>query len=389
MSESLLDLYSRSFWIAVAAAVLLLTPLATGPARKWTWMLVNLAFLVYLLKIDVVPVLVAIVAVYVILKLLASGWLSPLPAAMAGGAALALFIVHKLPGPAESWGLGRCNPILSAIGYSYVVLRAIDAGRAVAAGMLPAPDLPSTVNYLLPFHMLAAGPIQAYSEFVAQPAVPEPLSASDALRALERIAGGLLKKFVLANMIERIFLTGFRTDNGYILVEMQFYYLWLYLDFSAYTDIAVGIGRLLGVATPENFRRPYLARNVIDFWDRWHISLSHFIRRNLFIPIQVALMRRSDGERPLLAGTIAFLVSFLLCGLWHGIEWRWLAWGAFHACGLIVCNFYKAWLTRKLGAKGVRAYLANPWIRAIAIFATFEFVAVSLVIISHPWGAPR
>ena len=85
---------------------------------------------------------------------------------------------------------------------------------------------------------------------------------------------------------------------------MQLNYLWLYLDFSAYSDIAVGVGRLMGVATPENFNRPYLARNMIDFWERWHISLSLFIRRNMFIPIQLALMRRTDGRRPLLVASV-------------------------------------------------------------------------------------
>ena len=97
----------------------------------------------------------------------------------------------------------------------------------------------------------------------------------------------MFKKFVLANALEAAFLTAFRARGPYFFLEVQLNYLWLFLDFSAYSDIAVGIGGLLGVATPENFNRPYLARNSIDFWERWHISLSQFIRRNLFIPIQV------------------------------------------------------------------------------------------------------
>ncbi len=77
----------------------------------------------------------------------------------------------------------------------------------------------------------------------------------------------------------------------------MFFYLWLYLDFSAYSDITVGAGRLMGVATPENFNRPYVARNLVDFWDRWHISLSRFIYRNVFTPVQLFLLRRAGPQR--------------------------------------------------------------------------------------------
>ncbi len=166
---------------------------------------------------------------------------------------------------------------------------------------------------------------------------------------------------------------------------MQLIYIWLYLDFSAYSDIAVGIGGLMGVATPENFNRPYLARNVIDFWERWHISLSQFIRRNVFIPIQLSFMRLTDGRAPLWIASFAFMVSFLLCGLWHSIGWTWAAWGLYQASGLIICNLYRHVLTKRLGRKGVNRYLANPWIRVFAIILTFEFAAAGVAIVTYPF----
>src|SRR5262249_48358829 len=156
--------------------------------------------------------------------------------------------------------------------------------------------------------------------------------------------------------------------------------------FSAYSDIAVGVGRMIGVATPENFNRPYLARNMVDYWERWHISLSHFIRRNIFFPVQLALMRSTDGRHPLAITSVAFLVSFLLCGLWHNIGWNWLAWGAYHAFGLIVRNLHQHLLLKKLGRKGLNRYNANPWIRALGIALTFEYVAFSLVLVTYPWS---
>jgi D-alanyl-lipoteichoic acid acyltransferase DltB (MBOAT superfamily) len=207
--------------------------------------------------------------------------------------------------------------------------------------------------------------------------------------ALERIALGLFKKFILANYIDRIFLTGFQAPMPYFLFEVQMNYIWLFFDFSAYSDVAVGLGMLMGVATPENFNRPYLARNVIEYWERWHISLSQFIRRNLFIPIQLALMRYTEGRAPLTAASIAFTASFLLCGLWHSVSWPWLAWGVCQAAGLVACNYYKYALQKRLGRKGVKEYLANRWIKVAAIVLTFEFAATVVAVATYPYGEIR
>jgi D-alanyl-lipoteichoic acid acyltransferase DltB (MBOAT superfamily) len=380
-----IDLYSVRFWSAAALAMAVLVPLASGAARKLALAAVNLGFLGLYLGAGTIWVLAGAAAAYLVLRALPSPRLGPMALAAGGAAVLGLFLVHKLPDLAAGSRLARLEPILTAVGFSYAALRWVDVARAVRERRHPPPDLASTINYILPFHMLAAGPIQAYDDFVAQPAVPPPLGFGPAMGGLERIIGGMFKKYVLANLIEKTFLTGFLAGGPYFFLELQLNCLWLFLDFSAYSDIAVGIGTMLGVATPENFNRPYLARSPIDYWDRWHISLSQFIRRNLFIPIQMTLMRRTDGAYALGIASVAFTVSFLLCGLWHNIGLPWLLWGAYHATGLVVCNLYKAWLLKRLGRKGMNRYLANPWIRAAAVVLTFEFIALSLVIVTARW----
>jgi D-alanyl-lipoteichoic acid acyltransferase DltB (MBOAT superfamily) len=309
---------------------------------------------------------------------------------LCGIATLGLFVFHKRPDLIADGvpALEHLEYLLVTIGFSYVALRLYELSRAVRERRHEPPDFPSTVNYLLPFYMLAAGPIQAYDEFAAQPAVPPPLSPAESLGAFDRIASGLFKKFVLANLIQRLFLTDYRASGPYLLLESQLTFLWLYLDFSAYSDVAAGVGRLMGVATPENFDRPYLARNIIDFWERWHISLSRFIRRNVFIPIQLAMMRRTGGSRPLLVAGLAFTASFLLCGLWHQVNLRWLAWGAFHSAGLVACNLYRHRLSKRLGRKGVNRYMANPWVRASATLLTFEFNVAAVFIVTYPFEVP-
>ncbi len=255
-----IDLYKVHFWLFVAASSLVLVPIIAQTARRWALALVNLAFITLLLGIDTPLVLTGVLVTWLMLKA-SAGERGSLPAGLLVAGVLLLFLIHKRPGDAAALGLSGINPILAAIGFSYVALRLTDLLRAVCERRHSAPSLPATINYLLPFHSLAAGPIQAYDEFVAQPPVaPAPTSAV-ALEAVDRIAGGLFKKFVLAFVVERVFLTGFRARGPYFLLEVQWHYLWLYLDFSAYSDIAVGIGNLIGVATPENFNRPYLAQH--------------------------------------------------------------------------------------------------------------------------------
>ena len=265
--------------------------------------------------------------------------------------------------------------ILTAISFSFVALRIVEIVRAVWEERHPPPNLPSFINYIVPFHMLAAGPIQAYDEFAAHADRVEKPSARTVLAGAERIATGLLKKFVIAFAIREAFLTNFQAHGLYALVELQFFFLWLYFDFSAYSDIAVGIGKLMGVATPENFNNPLVARNLIVFWERWHISLSMFIRRNLFIPLQLAAVRR--GLPPTLSAALAIILAFELCGLWHGFAISWIAWGAMQGIGLAVVRIYGDFLQRTLRPQGMKAYRSNLIIRWVCTAVTFEYVALT------------
>ncbi|HVU88624.1 MAG TPA: MBOAT family O-acyltransferase [Pirellulales bacterium] len=385
MTEHYIDLAKPLFWIVCGVGFLLLTPVTSARPRQWVWCGVNVLFLALLLPPALVGgILVAVVAVYLLLVLVQRQKWKTIAAALLAGSTLALFLIHKLPQFSGVIGLGGLASLLTLLGFSYTALRTIDVLRAVDAKRAPAPDLISTFNYLLPFHMLAAGPIQSYEDFARASAVPQPLSRENALVAMEWISRGLMKKFVLAYILQKIFLTDFRAGIAYSMFEAQVFAIWLFLDFSGYSDIAVGVGTLLGIATPLNFNRPYLARNMIDYWERWHITLSQFIRRNVFIPIQLWLMRITDGDRPLLTASLALSASFILCGLWHSISVRFLVWGILHATGLVTVYLYQHFLRRKLGARGLKQYLEDKRIRVLSTILTFEYVAFSLVVMLYP-----
>ncbi len=376
---------SLKLWLILILAVVLLTPLTHASLRRVVLALLNLLFVWFCVGALLPAVLVGLLLIYTLLHFARGRH-----AGAAGGLVLAvgigtLFVLHKLP-PLAAWaGLSALNPLLAGIGFSYVMLRVVDVWRAVREGLRPAPGLIALTNYLLPFHMLAAGPIQAYEDFVRQPPVPPPPDAEGVLQAVERIVAGLFKKFVLADLLCKLFSTGWNGTGWYLWLEINLHFLWLYLDFSAYSDIAVGCGRLLGLNTPENFNRPYLARNLTEFWERWHITLSQFIRRHLFVPLQMALLRRTDGRHALPSAGVAIAVSFLLCGAWHGLTPAFLAWGSLHAAGLIACALYREWLRRRLSPAALARYQADPLIRGAAVFATYQFVALSLWLVGDQW----
>ena len=383
MTGQFIDLTQIEFWLVCLVGVLVLAPLAHAAARRFVWAAVNLSFVALILGWNAVGIGASIAVFYVLIQGVA-GRPRLMFSVICAAAISALFLLHKLPFISTNIGMEPLSGVLPVIGFSYIALRMVELLRAVFEGRHPPPDLASTVNYLLPFHMLAAGPIQAYDEFVCQPAIPKPLSHRDVLGAAERIAMGLFKKFVLAYAIQKTLLTNFEADGLYFFLEVQVFFLWLYLDFSAYSDLAVGIGRLLGVATPENFDRPYLARNAIDFWNRWHISLAQFIRRNIFIPIQLHMARKTGGRHALLVASFSFTIAFILCGLWHGLTINFLLWGAIHALALVIANLWRAYLKKRLGTQGVKRYLADRRIKFLAQVVTYEYVAFSLVVLFIP-----
>ncbi|MEO6527844.1 MAG: MBOAT family O-acyltransferase [Gemmatimonadaceae bacterium] len=303
--------------------------------------------------------------------------------ALTGAIVLVLFAVHKSV-PLEAAQATMIRPLLRAVGFSYVALRCVELLRAGAEGTASSVEWLDAVNYLFPFHMLAAGPIQSWSAFQDGHNDQERLSEQETWTAIERIVHGLFKKFVLARVLEITFLTGFRAPMPYRVLEIQLYYVWVYLDFSAYSDIAVGAGRLLGIPTPENFARPLAARNIMEFWSRWHMTLSSFIRRNIFIPMQLTLSRRVAPSTVPYVAILSLFVAFILCGMWHAVSLRFALWGAMHALAIVAYSLYERALRRRVRGGARAAYLANRGVRIMATAVTFEFVAFSLAFVAYP-----
>ena len=192
----------------------------------------------------------------------------------------------------------------------------------------PAPTLLSFSVYLAFFPQLVAGPIVRADVFLPQLGPQRADRPLETGRAGVLILGGLFKKIVLANTLATYLADPvFEFPEGYGALDTMLgvygYALQIYCDFSAYSDIAIGVALLLGFRFPDNFRAPYFATTFQDFWRRWHISLSTWLRDYLYIPLGGSRCGRARTSCNL-------MITFLLGGLWHGAAWRFVVWGALH-----------------------------------------------------------
>jgi D-alanyl-lipoteichoic acid acyltransferase DltB (MBOAT superfamily) len=219
------------------------------------------------------------------------------------------------------------------------------------------------------FPSMTAGPIPRQGKLLDQLAKPFSFSAQDGGRALLLIGIGLVKKLLIAdylanNLVGRVFDTPALYSSVETLVGVYAYALQLFFDFSGYTDIAIGAALLLGLQLPENFRQPYLSVNVAEFWRRWHITFSNWLRDYLF---DVLPKRRKHS---LLSYGYAFLITFTLGGLWHGISWNFLIWGVLHGLALGVVFAWK--LRRRLPS-------VHWWAKLLGGLITFNFVCFTWI----------
>ena len=142
--------------------------------------------------------------------------------------------------------------------------------------------------------------------------------------------------------------------------------------------MAIGAAGLMGIPVPENFDNPILARNMKEFWNRWHITLSVWMRDLVFSPLSKFLVRFMGVQLANHAVAIAILVTFLLVGIWHGVGWNFVAFGLAHALGVITTHYYTIGLKKWIGRDGFKYYNANRWIHSTAVLLTFCYVSATL-----------
>lgn len=234
-------------------------------------------------------------------------------------------------------GLGPPLPLLTIalpVGISFYTFQAISYVIDVKRRHIARASLIDFAVYLSFFPHLVAGPIVRSREFLPQLATPRDPRRVAVGSGLSLIALGVVKKVVISDylaskLVDPVFAVPQAYHAPDVLLAAYGYAAQIYCDFSGYTDMAIGLALLLGFVLPQNFRSPYRATGLRDFWRRWHMSLSRFIRDDLFIPL--------GGSR----GSALFtyrnlMITMVLVGLWHGAAWTFVIWGAYHGVGLVI-----------------------------------------------------
>ncbi len=276
----------------------------------------------------------------------------------------------------------------SIVGLSYILFRVIHLiMEAPGLGHHPF-NLLYFGTYTLAFWTFLSGPIQRYEAFiqglekVGRPATEQILNGG------HRAVNGLIKAFLIAPVFLQVSDLQSLTKDGAGLLDLGVvlysYTIYLYLSFSGYTDLMIAIARLCGVTTlPENFNHPYLARNVQDFWSRWHISLGTWIRHYVFTPLLKQLLTASPPGAHNLMLAVAVIITFLIVGAWHGTSVNFLIFGFLHGSAIVITGLYGRILKSILGKKRKKAFEAHPATRLISIIVCFHFIVLSMVFIPN------
>ncbi len=286
------------------------------------------------------------------------------------------------------------NEVLSGVelvGISYIMFKAIHMMVDQWEGQLAPYGLFSYLNYQLAFFTLLSGPIYRYNDFQEawQQMDMGPGDARGTLRCWGRLLIGMLQMGLVAPLLwegfdraGRLLFNPSAPDLLQGLAGRFYVYpFYLYFNFAGYTNIAIGAGGLFGFRVPENFHYPFLSRNMIDFWNRWHITLSWWIRDYVFMTSYKACAERFSKWSRLCGYGLLFL-ALLIAGVWHGTTFAFVAFGAAHGFGIMAAQIYTDSLKKGLGRAGFQRYVQSRLIHGAAIVLTFHYICFTFLYFS-------
>ena len=277
--------------------------------------------------------------------------------------------------------------VLATVGLSFLLFKILHVAIEAQSDTLGELDLITYANYCLNFTTFMMGPIQRYQDYREQwtgqrPAIP--LTVEAHLDAIIRILFGLFRIFALGALVQPYMMTwgmdlALESLWG-ILLRVYAFYFFLYFNFAGYCDVAIGFGSLLGVRPPENFNKPFLARNISDFWLRQHRTLTLWLTDYVFTPSLKRLLRwpRFRG-RTTLAVSVSLMLTMLVSGLWHGTTPGFLLFGLAHGLFLVTYHLWDSWLIGRWGRPRVAQWRRSPMVAAGGIFLTFNATAFAFV----------
>jgi D-alanyl-lipoteichoic acid acyltransferase DltB (MBOAT superfamily) len=291
----------------------------------------------------------------------------------AGIASLGLLLFAFKYAPALG---GRLSNLLVPLGVSYYTFKLVSYLVDVYWEKIPAErDVVAFLLFPVFFPQIVSGPIQRARDFLPQIKAPAPVDPSLIASGLRWILFGLFKKFVIADrlalFVNRVFDDPHSFGSVALLLATYAFAVQLYADFSGLTDFAIGVGRLFGIDSPQNFAAPFYAPNIQEFWRRWHITLTSWLTDYVFTPLRIAFRNRGDAGLAL-----AIVVNMIAIGAWHGARWTFVVFGVVNALYMVVSAF-----TLKPRNRFFKRHPALAAVRAVAgPLVTFHLVAFALIL---------
>lgn len=290
--------------------------------------------------------------------------------------------------------LVKLNPVFSAagilstpigfLGISYLTFRTTGTVIEVRDGLIKDVKFLDFLLYILFFPTLASGPIDRYRRFVED--LTKPPSGKDYVsfigEGIDLIFRGLLYKFIIAYLINTYALAPLSQASGLVatIKYMYAYSFYLFFDFAGYSSFAIGTSYLLGIKTPQNFNKPFLSKNIKDFWNRWHMSLSFWFRDYIYMRFVLDSAKKKRFKNRYTSAYVGYLLLFGIMGIWHGTQLRYIAYGCYHAALMIGFD----WLERQNKSKH---FWGEGWAwDALAIVVTAHFVFFGFLIFSGRLG---
>jgi alginate O-acetyltransferase complex protein AlgI len=299
----------------------------------------------------------------------------------------ALFLCNQVVGAIwpEAAAFGTTSPFLKQIvpplAISFFVFEYVHYLLDIVGGSPPIRDPIDFALFSVFWPSIVAGPVKRYQEFIPElHRGLEEIQSSDVAEGILRAALGYAKKIIADNLTAYIAYSDSDARFEGMTLDWRWFVvlcigLRILLDFSGYSDMAVGFARMYGIRLPENFNWPYLARSINEFWRRWHMSLSRWIRDYVYIPL-------GGNRRGAVRAALNGLITFALCGLWHGAGFNFLTWGVYHGVGLAIAGSY-----RRLGLIGRLSGKVFDYVSLLGWMFTVVFVFIGWLFFFYPMPA--
>ncbi|SDP07131.1 D-alanyl-lipoteichoic acid biosynthesis protein DltB [Clostridium gasigenes] len=267
------------------------------------------------------------------------------------------------------------------IGLSYLNFKAIQMIIEIYDGVIKEVKFSTLVYFFLFFPTLSSGPIDRFRRFeenLEKPIAKDEYINNYLYTGIKKIVIGLGYKFVLAYIINTFWMVKIPADITFVngLNYMYAYSLYLFFDFAGYSSFAVGTSYILGIKTPDNFNKPFLSKDMKEFWSRWHISLSRWFGDYLYSRIVLRSMRKKRFKSRFTASHFAQMITMLVMGIWHGLEWFYIIYGLYQGSVLVLTDIFQ----RK--SKFYRKHKKEKWFQWTQIAINFNVACFGLFLFS-------